>query len=293
MSCNDCVKMSDYHSKNIFTWCTNCGNYGITAALKRALVEEEIEPKDVLLCFDIGCNGNGADKLLGYRFHGLHGRVIPFAAGASLANSNVKVIASGGDGGTLSEGINHLVHAIRSNYNFTFMLHNNENYGLTTGQASSTTRKGKPMEASPDGVIADPINIMDFVLTLKPSFAARTFSGDVKHMTEVIKAGIKHKGFAFIEILQNCTTYNKETPHEWYQQRIYDVSGVKGYDKTNLESAKKIAQDLEQNIAIGILYEDKEKKDFYSMLANRKTLQTQPVEEVTNYDITKLLKAFR
>ncbi|MBN1916002.1 2-oxoacid:ferredoxin oxidoreductase subunit beta [Candidatus Dojkabacteria bacterium] len=284
--------MFDYYSDNIFTWCTNCGNYGIFSAVKRALVAEEIDPKDALLCFDIGCNGNGSDKISGYRFHGLHGRVLPFAAGASLANRKIKVIAFGGDGGTLSEGINHLVHSVRSNYDFTFILHNNENYGLTTGQASLTTRKGKPMNAAPDGVVVEPMNVMEFILGLKPSFAARAFSGDVKHMTEIIRAGIKHRGFSFIEILQNCTTYNAETPHEWYQERVYDISKLKGYNKADLESAKEVSKDLEENIATGVLYEDEDSVDFYSRLANRKGTQTELVDEVKNYEIGNFLSRF-
>ncbi len=294
MACDNCeVKFSDYHSDELYTWCTNCGNYGIAAALKRALVAENMHPHEVVLCFDIGCNGNGSDKLQGYRIHGLHGRVLPLAAGASLANNKLKVIASAGDGATFSEGISHLVHAIRANYNITFLLHNNSNYGLTTGQASATTKAGVPMNSSPDGVVSDPINVMELVLALNPSFAARTFSGNVKQMTEIIKAGIRHKGFAFIEILQNCPTYNKATPHEWYQERVFDVSTVKHYETNNLALAKGIALDLEQKIATGILYQDKKRPDFYSRLLNRQGIETELVEEVKKVNIEKLVNSFR
>jgi 2-oxoglutarate ferredoxin oxidoreductase subunit beta len=294
MACENCeVKFSDYHSDELYTWCTNCGNYGIAAALKRALVAEEIAPKDIVLCFDIGCNGNGSDKLQGYRIHGLHGRVLPLAAGASVANNKLKVIASAGDGATLSEGINHLIHSIRANYNITFLLHNNSNYGLTTGQASSTTKPGVPMNSSPDGVTSDTLNVMELVLALNPSFAARTFSGDVKQMTEIIRAGINHKGFAVIEILQHCPTYNKATPHEWYQERVYDVSSLSDYNATDLAKAKEVASDLEQKIATGILYQDKDRPDFYSRLVNRREITTELVEEVQNVNIEKLVSAFR
>src|SRR3989339_1792067 len=117
MSCTICTsqdtKISDYFSQNLYTWCTNCGNYGIHGAVKRALAAENLHPHHTLLCFDIGCNGNGSDKIDGYRFHGLHGRVIPLACGAAVSNSKIKVLAFGGDGGTFGEGLNHLVHAIR------------------------------------------------------------------------------------------------------------------------------------------------------------------------------------
>ena len=291
--CHNCENIVDYYSDNIFTWCTNCGNYGIFTAVKRALVVEEIKPRDVFMCFDIGCHGNGSDKIEGYRFHGLHGRVIPFAAGASVANRKVKVIGFGGDGGTLSEGINHLVHAVRANYNMTFILHNNENYGLTTGQASSTTRKGVKMNSSPEGVLVEPINVMDFVLSLKPSFAARAFSGNVKHMTEVIQAGLKHKGFAFIEIFQNCPSYNHETPHEWYQERVYNINEVTGYDITDLTGAKEVASDLVNHIAVGTLYKNEDIQDFYSLQPSRIGKETELVDEVKNYDVEDLISKFR
>lgn len=295
MSCNSCqnVQFKDYYSDNVFTWCTNCGNYGIIAATKRALVETKYCPKDVLLCYDIGCHGNASDKLLGYRFHGLHGRVLPFAAGAALANQKVKVIAFGGDGGTLSEGMGHLIHSIRSNYNFTFILHNNSNYGLTTGQASSTTPQGIAMNASPDGVSADTLNVLELVLGLNPSFAARTFSGDIHHMTNTFKQAINHQGFSIVEVLQNCPTYNKTTPHEWYQERVYDVSTVENYNSSDLEWAKQIAKDLTEKIAMGVLYHDPDRADFYHRQKNRENVHTELVDEVKEFDVSGLLKNFK
>lgn len=294
MSCDNCeVQYHDYYSENIYTWCTNCGNYGISAALKRALVATSIPPHKVLLAFDIGCNGNGADKIGGYRFHGLHGRVLPFAAGAALANHNLKVIASAGDGATLSEGINHLVHSVRNNYNITFILHNNGNYGLTTGQASQTTKKGEHMNTSPEGVITDSMNVARFVMELGGSFVARTFSGDVHQMSHIFEAAINHKGFAFVEVLQSCPTYNKATPHEWYMERIYDTITIPNYDNSNRDWAREIATDMENKIATGILYHDKSKVDFYSQLPYRQNAQTTLVDEVQKTDVKELLLGFK
>jgi len=246
-----------------------------------------------LLCFDIGCNGNGSDKIGGYRFHGLHGRIIPFACGASVANRNIKVLAFGGDGGTLGEGINHLVHAIRGNYNVTFILHNNLNYGLTQGQASSTTKPGMKMNSSPDGISSEPIHPVRFVLSLQPSFVARTFSGDVHHMTKTIQAGLTHPGFSFIEVLQACPTYNKATPHEWYQERVFDVSTLEKYDAGSLVQAQQVAEDLEDRIAIGVLYHNPDALPFDQRQANRMGVTTELVDEVKVGDITPLLAAFQ
>lgn len=287
------VHFGDYFSENLYNWCTNCGNYGIHAAVKRALVEENIAPGDTLLCFDIGCHGNGSDKIGGYRFHGLHGRVIPFACGASVANRDVNIIAFGGDGGTLGEGINHLITGIRGNYNITFVLHNNLNYGLTLGQPSATTKPGVKMTAAPDGVTSDPLHPMRLVLSLNPSFAARTFSGDINHMTKTFVAGLRHKGFSFIEVLQSCPTYNLMTPHEWYQQRVKDVSQITGYNSRDYGAAREVAEDLEKQIAIGVLYQNQEHPAFLDRQANRVKVKTELVDEVKPFDTKKLLDAFR
>ncbi len=287
------VRFGDFFSENLYNWCTNCGNYGIHAAVKRALVEENIKPCQTLLCFDIGCHGNGSDKIGGYRFHGLHGRVIPFACGAAVSNRKIKVIAFGGDGGTLGEGINHLIMGIRGNYEVLFILHNNLNYGLTTGQASATTKPKVKMNASPDGITAEPIHPMRFVLSLRPSFAARTFSGNIHHMTDTFRQAIKHKGFAFVEVLQSCPTYNKMTPHEWYQQRVKDVSEIKNYNNKDIQEAEKISEDLEKQIAIGVLYKNTKALPFMERQANRQNTKTELTEEVKSFSTKKLLDKFR
>ena len=262
MSCQSCstvpktagVSPTQFNSENLYTWCTMCGNYGIHSAIKRALSAEEIAPKDVLLCFDIGCNGNGSDKIEGYRVHGLHGRVLPLAAGASISNRGVQVIAMAGDGATLSEGINHLIHAVRCNYPMVFLIHNNANYGLTTGQASSTTPQDVSMTASPDGLIGQTLSISDLVLSSGASFFARGFSGNIHQLESLIRQGIQHDGLAVIEILQSCPTYNKAMTHEWYLERLFDVADQPDYDLTNLSIAREIAHDSVEKIATGLLY---------------------------------------
>ncbi|MDZ4216790.1 MAG: thiamine pyrophosphate-dependent enzyme, partial [Candidatus Gracilibacteria bacterium] len=261
-----------FESEEVLTWCTGCGNFGIQNALKRALTLEGIGIQDMLMCFDIGCSGNGSDKIQGYTFHGLHGRVLPIASGAVIANPKLKVIASAGDGATFSEGVNHLIHAVRNDYPMLFIIHNNMNYGLTTGQASATTPNGVPMNASPDGVTADPLNPCELILSLNPSFLARTFTGDVEHMTEMFQAGLQHKGFACIEVMQICTTYNHATPQEWYWERVQYIRDNKKYDRTDIWAAKKAAADMENNINLGILFEDQKKVNFLNRLENRKQI---------------------
>jgi len=282
-------KMSDFSSKNPCTWCDGCGDFGIWAAVKRALVELGTAPHDAMLCYDVGCHGNMSDKLEAYRFHGMHGRVLPFASGAKLANMNMPVIAHGGDGASFSEGVNHLVHTVRSNYPFVFLLHNNANYGLTTGQASSLTWQDQPMNCSPNGIPERTLQSMDFVFSLQPTFVARTFSGDIEQMTEVLKAAIAHDGFAFVDILQACPTYNKFMTHEWLMERVYDVA-KEGHDTSDFVKSRALAIDTSERIATGVLYQNTEVPSFHDRLVPRKGKKTVLTEEVQKVDVTEFMK---
>lgn len=282
-----------YETDKVITWCSNCGNYGIQNAITRALVLEGMGRRDFLMCFDIGCSGNGADKIEAMTVHGLHGRVISMAAGAAVANRRVKVIAFAGDGATFSEGVNHLVHGVRNDYPMLFVHHNNENYGLTIGQASATTRCGAVMAGAPDGVVVDPINTLQFALSLNPSFVARVFSGDVDHMTAVFQAALKHKGFAYVEVLQACPTYNKLTPDAWYAERVRYVEQLKGYDRGDIWAARKIVEDMDREIYIGVLYENPEKKNFMDVQKNRQSVLTELVDEVDYFDVGELMPEWR
>lgn len=278
----------NFQTDKKMTWCGGCGNYGIQNALMRALVLEDFKRRDILMCFDVGCSGNESDKFEAYTIHGLHGRVIPMAAGAAMANRKIKVIASAGDGATFSEGVNHLVHGVRNDYPILFIHHNNENYGLTTGQASALTPCGQKMTGTPGEVVLNPINSLDFVLTLGPSFVARGFSGEVDQMTEIFRAALKHKGFAFVEVLQSCPTYNKATPDDWYASRVKSIESLKGYDRTDIWQARKIVQDQEKNIYTGVLYLDERRKDYMSLQKSREGIKSELVDEVRHCDVHKL-----
>jgi len=285
-------KMSDYHHDNKCTWCDGCGDYGIWTAVKRALVELKIAPHEVMLCYDVGCHGNMSDKLQGYRFHGLHGRVLPFAAGTKLANPRMPVIAHGGDGASFSEGVNHLVHSIRSNYPIVFILHNNGNYGLTMGQASALTWQGQPMNTSPNGIPERTLPSMDFVFSLEPTFVARGFSGHIDQMVEILKAAINHRGFAFVDFLQACPTYNHFATHEWLLEHVVDVKTLGHHDVKDRKRARHLAVETSTHIATGILYQDEKTPSFYEQLVPRQKLKTAPVDEVQRYDVMEYMKEF-
>jgi len=280
------VAVPEYYSETRCTWCDGCGNYGIWTAVKYALAGLDLHPWQVCLCYDVGCHGNGSDKIQGYRFHGLHGRVIPFAAGAKLANMKIPVIAFAGDGAAFSEGVGHLVHALRSNYPLTFVLHNNANYALTTGQATSLTWQGQPMNMSPNGIPERTLSSMDFIFSLEPTFVARGFSGDIKLMARILKAAIQHRGFAFVEMLQACPTYDHFATHEYLLERYFDAN-ADGHDPSDLQQAKILAAQAQDRIACGILYQREDIPDFYERLIPRHGLQTTCVEEVRKYDVSE------
>jgi len=277
------VDLNSYNTNEKNTWCPGCGNYNIHMALKKALVELNKHPSEVVMSFDIGCNGNGGDKIEGFRVKGLHGRSIPFAIGCHLANRKMTVIADIGDGGCLHEGIDHLIHAIRSNYDITVLIHNNENFALTTGQITSTTKKGKEMYAFPDGKTEGDINIGELVLSLNPSFYAKAYSNDPIQLSEIIKSGIKHKGFSVIEIIQLCPTYNPENSIDFLNSKIIKVDST---DDISLARKRITSKD---RLYTGVIYQNKTIKDYYSLLKNRKGNDTELVNEVKNYGVSNIL----
>ncbi len=279
-----------YETEEVITWCGGCGNFAIQNALRRALVLEGFAPDEVLMCFDIGCSGNGSDKIEGYTIHGLHGRVLPLAAGAVIANPKMKVIASAGDGATLNEGVNHLIHAIRSDYPILFLHHDNQNFALTTGQASCTTPQGCKANSAPDGAPEESINPLSLVLSQDPSFVARTISSDTDHMTEIFRKALHHKGFAFIEILQTCPTYNKHMTDPWLLEQAKEVRELPDYDAQDIWAARKIVE-IAEPIHTGILYHNRDRKNFLEVMKHRDEVQTTPVEEVRPYDLSDVLEA--
>ena len=187
--------------------------------------------------------------------------VTQYIPGVKMANHKVKVIAEAGDGATFSEGAGHVVHAVRNDYPILFLHHDNQNYGLTIGQASALTPKGCKMSGCPEGNPVDALNPLEVVLSLGPSFVARVSCTDTEHMTEIFRKGLNHDGLAFIEVLQSCPTFNKETTHEWYVENIkYIEKDLPDYDPTDLWDAKKLV--MEEIMYLGLIYHNPKKQNF-------------------------------
>ena len=213
------VDIKDYGEYKT-AWCPGCGNFPLLKAVKTALVNRGIEPHQVLFVSGIGQAAKAPHYLRANVFNGLHGRAIPVATGAKLANPDLVVIAESGDGCVYGEGGNHFLSAIRRNINITLLVHNNQVYGLTKGQASPTSDQGFITKTTPYGA-APPINPIALAIAIGASFVSRGFAGDIEHLTRLIKMGITHKGFALIDILQPCVTFNKNYTHEFFQKNIY------------------------------------------------------------------------
>lgn len=284
------LKWQDFKTDVFVDWCPGCGNFGILAALQMALSELGLEPHRVVLVSGIGCSGKVPHFVKANGVHVLHGRTLPFAQGIKIANPDLEVIAIGGDGDGLGIGIGHLVNAGRRNMDITYMIHDNGVYGLTKGQASPTLKLGLKVKAIPRPNINEAINPLTIALAAGYTFVARAYAYDTKHLKEIIKQAIQHKGLALIDILQPCPTYNDINTKEWYAgedridpktgkptPRIYKLEEV-SYDPVvrNLDEdlGKKIvamekAREWGDKIPIGVFYKNELIPTFQERITQR------------------------
>ncbi len=237
------------------TWCPGCGDFGIWMSLKQALANLNIGPEDALLIYGIGCHGNMYDWMKTYAVEGLHGRALPVAQGAKLSNHKLPVIAICGDGDCLGEGGNHFIHAAKRNPDITVMIHDNQVYGLTTGQASPTAKAGFKTKSTPEGVTDEPINPLTLGLTAGATFIGRGFAGDAPGLTDLMMKAIEHKGFAVLDILQPCVTFDKVHTYGWYRSRLYPLDKEE-YKPDNKLKAFEKALEWGNKIPLGILYKE-------------------------------------
>lgn len=283
------AKEADFMTNVKSTWCPGCGNFGIYTALRQAFAELGLEPHQVVMSFDIGCCGNGANWHKVYGFHSLHGRPLPVAYAVKLANHDLKVIAISGDGGGYGEGGNHFVHTCRGNIDITYIIHNNHRYSLTTGQASPTTEHNEKTKSTPDGLIEYPLHGMQIAITAGATFVAQGYSDEVKHLKELFIKAISHPGFALVDVLQPCVIFNEKNIREIYRQKVYKLeeAGYKADDK--LEAYKKAAET--EKLPIGVLYQEI-RPTYENQLPQlaKMPLVKQPVKKG---DISELLAEFR
>lgn len=248
------MEINDFKSNDEISWCPGCGDFGILNALKKALVTLGKLPKDILLVSGIGQAAKLPHYIRCNCFNGLHGRAIPPAVGAKIANRNLTVIVTTGDGDCYGEGGNHFMHNIRRNVDITLVVCNNQIYGLTKGQASPTTDLGYQTKVQVNGVIVEPLHPLEMAIALGCGFVARGYSADSEHLSWLISEGIKHKGFSLIDVLQPCVSFNKKNTYEWYAKRIYKINDNSSYNPNDKMSAYQKAGEWGDRIPIGIIY---------------------------------------
>lgn len=241
---------SEYENK----WCPGCGNFPILSAMKTALVRMAIPPEKILLVSGIGQAGKTPHFLKCNMFHCLHGRALPVATGAKIANHELNIIVNSGDGDCYGEGGNHFLAAIRRNVDITLLVHNNQVYGLTKGQASPTSSLGMTTKIQNHGVISTPFNALAIALVTGAGFVARGFSGNEEQMVDLICQANAYKGFAMVEIMQPCVSFNKINTFGWYKQRVYDLTTT-GHDPSSLSAALELTLGRDDKIPTGVYYQ--------------------------------------
>jgi len=272
-------------------WCPGCGDFGILSSIQMALADMQVEPERVAIFSGIGCSGKTPHFINTYGIHTLHGRVLPFALGAKLANPGLVVMAVGGDGDGLGIGVGHFVNTGRRNVSVTYIIHDNGVYGLTKGQASPTLRRGLRPKSLPKPNINDAINPLALAIVAGYTFVARGYSYDTKHLREIIRRAVSHKGAAFIDVLQPCPTYNDINTKEWYAgedlldetkkptPRVYKLEDF-GYngevsgpdpDEAHTKMTEAIVRSFEwgDRIPIGIFYQNTYVPSYEDRIASR------------------------
>ncbi|OGW05894.1 MAG: 2-oxoacid ferredoxin oxidoreductase [Nitrospinae bacterium RIFCSPLOWO2_02_39_17] len=244
--------INPFHYEGELSWCPGCGDFQILKSVEKALTSLNKKPSEVVLVSGIGQAAKLPHYMKANGFNGLHGRALPPAFGIKSFNRNLTVLVTTGDGDCYGEGGNHLIHAIRRNIDITVIVHNNQVYGLTKGQASPTSEVGMVTKTQPFGVVSLPFNPIAFAIAMDTPFVARSFSKDIDFTSELIKQGIETKGFALIDILQPCVSFNKINTYQWYSQRAYKLDN--NYDPTNRVKAFEKSLEWGDKIPMGVIY---------------------------------------
>src|SRR5437870_8415675 len=247
------LTVKDFTGKADPDWCPGCGDFGVLNALKTAVAELGLLPHEVLTISGIGCSSNLPGYINTYGMHTLHGRALAVATGAQLGNHGLKVVVTGGDGDGFGIGGNHFLHVMRRNVDLTYLVMDNQIYGLTTGQVSPTSRKGMKTKSTPYGSVENPVNPIPMAIVCGATYVARGSSGQQKHVVSLIKAGIEHRGLASTDVFSPCVTYNHENTYQWFNPRV-KILEEQGHDPTDFSAAMKQGYLWGEVIPIGLFW---------------------------------------
>lgn len=247
-------------------WCPGCGDFSVQAAIQRAAANVGLEPDNLAVISGIGCSGRISGYINSYGLHGIHGRSLPIAQGVKMANRDLTVIASGGDGDGFAIGLGHTIHAIRRNIDVTYIVMDNQIYGLTKGQTSPRSDVGFKTKSTPQGSVESALSVMEMALTAGGTFVAQSFSSDLKELTSLIEQGIQHKGFSLINVFSPCVTYNKVNTYDWFKENLVKLSDIEGYDPSNKENAMQVLM-KNKGLVTGLIYQNKEQKSYQELIS--------------------------
>ncbi|MBO8141501.1 MAG: 2-oxoacid:ferredoxin oxidoreductase subunit beta [Firmicutes bacterium] len=246
-------KLADFKTNEKSWWCPGCGDFGVLAALQKALVDLGVEPHNVALVAGIGCSGKIGNYINCYNLHVVHGRALPAAMGLKLANRSLTVIAAGGDGDGYAIGAGHFLHAVRRNVDITYIVMDNQIYGLTKGQMSPTSHSGFKTRTSPEGNIERPVRPLQLAIAAGATFVASGFSSDVKQLSRLIAEGIRHRGFALVNVYSPCVTFNRLNTYDWYKEVLSNLDDDPTYDPTNRAMALERLIETDERVR-GLVY---------------------------------------
>lgn len=246
-------------------WCPGCGDFSVQAAIQRAAANVGVIPEQLAVVSGIGCSGRISGYINSYGLHGIHGRSLPIAQGVKMANRELTVIASGGDGDGFAIGMGHTIHAIRRNIDVTYIVMDNQIYGLTKGQTSPRSEMGFKTKSTPEGSIESSLSVMELALSSGAGFVAQSFSSDLKELTSLIEQGMNHKGFSLINVFSPCVTFNKINTYAWFKENLISLSTIEDYDPENRMKAMTTLMTYD-GLVTGLIYQNKQKPAYESLV---------------------------
>lgn len=253
--------MKDFRNNVKPNWCPGCGDFSVQAAIQRAAANVGLTPESLAVVSGIGCSGRISGYINAYGFHGIHGRSLPIAQGLKMGNRELTVIAAGGDGDGFAIGMGHTVHAIRRNIDITYIVMDNQIYGLTKGQTSPRSALGFKTKSTPGGSIESSLSPLEVALSAGATFVAQSFSSELKQLTALIEAGIRHKGFSLINVYSPCVTFNKVNTYDWFKENLVNLDQEEGYDPGNrIQAMTRIMET--GGLLTGLIYQDTTKPSY-------------------------------
>ncbi len=268
----------DYRTDVQNIWCPGCGDFGVLNAIHQAVAELQIPPQDLAVISGIGCSSRLPGYVNAYGFNTIHGRALPIATGVSASRPDLRVLVAGGDGDAYAIGAGHFVHALRRNPNLTYIVMDNSVYGLTKGQGSPTTPVGDPTKSQPFGHSERPLNPLAWALALEVTFLAQAFSGQVKQLKDLIVKGMRHEGFALINVKSPCVTFRGNQEYNYYREHGWNID-KDGHDYHDREAAFRITQEKER-VPFGLIWQDENAVS----LGKQLELEREKYSKVRQYD---------